>query len=261
MNNFNFSLSITNPESETFILHNHDNIYEILYFMEGDAEYIVEGAVYPLNKHDIILLRPNEMHMLKPKTNKIYERALVHLSGDFFKDLNCEQYRNIFTDHAPGTKNRIESKITKSCGLSDAFERLIKYSQVSEGQPVLTGIMLEILHLLNNTSVGGAPIKTRIHQVILYININYMDNITLSSIAENFFVSKAHLAREFRKITGHTVTSYVNEKRISSVLAACQNGVGITDAAYEAGFSDYTAFYRAFKKKYGYSPSFGLKNK
>lgn len=250
-----FRYSVTKPASETFVLHSH-NDYEILYFIKGDADYIVEGAVYQLNPHDIIIVRPYEMHRAFHKSNSLYERVVVNISQEFFEKTGCGNYTGAFLNRKAGTKNKIDAEIAVKCGLVDAYERLKKYtndySDVSS--PIARAIITEILHIINNTDAKNSLYENRIQQVISYINSNYRSNITLSSIADEFFVSKSHLSREFHRFTGYTLTDYIKRKRINGVLAMCRNGKNISDACYGSGFRDYASFYRAFFKEYGKSP-------
>ena len=88
----------------------------------------------------------------------------------------------------------------------------------------------------------------------MYLNGNYTGEITLDALQEKFFISKYHLCREFRKATGLTVHEYVRRKRLTKVLELRSQGLRIGAAAMEAGFRDYSSFYRAFRKEYGTPP-------
>ena len=59
---------------------------------------------------------------------------------------------------------------------------------------------------------------------------------------------------KFKAVTGGSVYGYINQKRLTSALAMLRKGASASDAAKECGFSDYTVFYRSFKKMYGFSP-------
>ena len=112
------------------------------------------------------------------------------------------------------------------------------------------------MYLINRISCFSSsdcstnPIKS----VILYLNNNYDTSVTLDSLQKRFFISKYYLCREFRKATGLTVHEYIRRKRLTRVRELRSQGLRINDAALEAGFNDYSSFYRAFQKEYGMPP-------
>ena len=77
--------------NKEFFLHTHD-FYEILLFLEGDAEYIAEQNVYPLEPYDIVLARKNELHRIRLKSAAYYRRIAIELLPSFFVENNCLLY-------------------------------------------------------------------------------------------------------------------------------------------------------------------------
>ena len=68
------------PQPEDFVLHTHDT-YEILCFLSGNAEYVVEGHVYPLRRGDLMLMCRSETHRLAVRSAVPYERMTVSFSA------------------------------------------------------------------------------------------------------------------------------------------------------------------------------------
>ncbi|MCM1026441.1 MAG: AraC family transcriptional regulator [Roseburia sp.] len=246
------------PTNAHFGLHNH-NSYEILLFLEGDAKYVVEDNVYTMEPGDLIIIRKHELHRIYHNSPTPYGRVVLMVSPDFFRENACAEYEAQFL-HAPlGTGHKIAAETVRSSGLYDAFLRYKRYSEdyrLPPDTPVLKSVILEILYLINRTSrfssadVSTGPIKS----VILYLNNNYTGEITLDILQEKFFISKYYLCREFRKATGLTVHEYIRRKRLTKVRELRAQGLHISDAALEAGFCDYSSFYRAFRKEYGVPP-------
>jgi AraC-like DNA-binding protein len=59
----------------------------------------------------------------------------------------------------------------------------------------------------------------------------------------------------FRKETGTTVTQYIRIKRLVMARQEILKGCTADEAAYKAGFNDYSNFYRAYKAFFGIVPS------
>ena len=255
MNGFTIGYTQLYPSRERFILHSHDN-YEILCFLGGDSDYIVEGAVYPLHPYDMILIRPQEMHRIYHKSDALYSRIVINIEKSFFEQEECTEYRRVFLDRESGTHNHISAGTVSESGISELFERMKKYTggYASFTSPVIRGEIIELLHLLNSVDISDSPRGNRVQEVIAYINNNYRNPVSLSSIAESFYISKAHLSRIFKKCTGYTVSGYINHKRIAAVGESFRRGMTLGDACMRAGFNDYTSFYRAFRREHGTNP-------
>ncbi|RED65645.1 response regulator transcription factor [Cohnella lupini] len=100
--------------------------------------------------------------------------------------------------------------------------------------------------------------KTRIdiEQIRRFIDRDFAEPITLESIAGLYFVSKEHLSRTFKQVTGTTVMDYIVTKRIGEANRLLQqSSASIKGAAEAVGYSDLTYFHRIFKKIMGITPA------
>ncbi len=246
------------PTNAHFQLHNHSD-YEILLFLEGDAKYVVEDKMYTLEPGDLIIIRKHEFHRIYHNSPTPYRRVVLMVSPAFFQENSCPDYEAQFLNAPLGTGNKIAADTVRSSGLYDAFLRYRKYSEeylLPADTPVLKSAIIEILYLINRIShfsssdCSTSPVKS----VILYLNNNYNTDVTLDALQERFYISKYYLCREFRKATGLTVHEYIRRKRLTRVRELRSQGLRINDAALEAGFNDYSSFYRAFQKEYGIPP-------
>lgn len=247
---------VENPNNDKFFLHNHD-FYEIYMFIKGDAEYVVEGNTYTLEPDDIIIIRRHEMHRVYHKSENEYRRTVLEVYPEFFRENNCAAYEKPFLS-ADDVGNKINAELVRKTGLKDAFSRLKKYSaEYSEtNTPVCRAAVVEILYLIsriNNFSEDDTANST-VRDIILYINNNFTGNISLDALAERFFMSKYHICRIFKEATGHTVHSYITRKRITKVRELRKEGSSIGEAAYLAGFGNYSSFYRSYLKEFGMPP-------
>lgn len=247
---------ITQANNDNFYLHNHD-FYEILLFSEGNSEYIVEGNTYTLEPGDIIVIRRNEMHRIFHKSPCNYARTIIYVYPEFFLENNCPEYELPFSN-TEKEGNKISADLASKMGLTDAFDRLNAYSRETHGTdtPVCRSAIIEILYLISKITafMGDDTHDDLVKQILLYINNNFAENINLDRLAEQFFVSKYHICKIFKNGTGHTVHSYVTRKRITRVRELRKQGKSISEAAYLAGFGNYTSFYRAYLKEYGAPP-------
>lgn len=255
-------LTHTQLYDQSFKLHNHDQ-YEIYMFIEGDANYIVEGNTYTLEPYDMIIIRNHQMHRVFHKSNAKYSRFVINIHPDFFKEMNCTEYESHFTNDSLDLGNKISADVVRKSGIYDAFLRLKKYSDnfSTHYTPIVNSALVELLYLINNItsfSTADASEKT-LEKVISYINNHYTEEISLNELSHHFYVSKYHLCRSFKKATGYTVHSYITHKRITRVRELIDEDMNISEAAAIAGFENYSSFYRAYLKEYGTTPKQALK--
>ena len=81
-----------------------------------------------------------------------------------------------------------------------------------------------------------------------------MENISVNDLSLTFYISKYHLMREFKKVTGCTIHTFLLNQRISHAQQMIAKGIQAGTASTLVGFSDYSLFYRSFLKLTGTSP-------
>lgn len=91
--------------------------------------------------------------------------------------------------------------------------------------------------------------------VISYINANLGEKLTLEHIAQKFWVSPSTITHLFNKKLGISFYKYVTGQRLAEAKNLISEGMPMEKIAVRVGFGDYSAFYRAFKKEFGISPS------
>ena len=94
-----------------------------------------------------------------------------------------------------------------------------------------------------------------VKSVIEYINANYSREVNLDELASLCGITKFHLAREFRKITGQTILTYTNILRCKKASVLIAEGKTVTEAALDCGFDSLSYFSRTYKKIMGNPPS------
>ena len=116
------------------------------------------------------------------------------------------------------------------------------------------GIKLLLTELLRcDAHQTGTP--ERLQLVMQYLQANYAKPITLSQLAALEHVSVSYLSRQFRRYTGKTVITYLNELRVQAAQALLiQTDEPVETIAEQAGFESPKYFSRIFRAKMGISP-------
>lgn len=97
--------------------------------------------------------------------------------------------------------------------------------------------------------------KEIITTCIEYIESNIHDKTSLDGISQYTKISKYHLHRMFKSLTGESLMEYVQSRKLtSSINELINTSMRIIDIAMEYGFDHEQSYIRAFKKKFGYTP-------
>ena len=129
----------------------------------------------------------------------------------------------------------------------DYYKRL---AIVSNLYPILFEINKSFLNNRQKIITTLDPIR----EIINYINYNITDNLSLEKLSTHFFISKSHLNRKFKQVTGSTVWEYITINRLLSARQLIRIGHPATEVCSSCGFKDYSAFFRAYKKAFSVSP-------
>ncbi len=87
-------------------------------------------------------------------------------------------------------------------------------------------------------------------------------NYSLSEMSTHFAMSESTFTRQLKRLTGLTPIRYLQELRLNKARRLLENRKykTIAKVAYQVGFKDANSFSRAFKKRYGKSPSDFINN-
>lgn len=93
--------------------------------------------------------------------------------------------------------------------------------------------------------------------VLAYVNENIYDQeLYISSVSRYFEISAPTLQKIIKAETGQTFSSYVEEKRLGKAYQLLsEGGQSVGEVSHACGFTNTNSFYKAFKRKYGVSPT------
>lgn len=83
-----------------------------------------------------------------------------------------------------------------------------------------------------------------------------VDSMSLDFLARQVGISKYHLIRLFKQVLGITPYQYQQKIRLEQARDAIREGMDVSTAAFVYGFTEVSAFSKAFKKRFGASPGF-----
>ena len=253
------------PDEALFPLHTH-NRYEIYCFLAGQGYYTVEGHDYPLTPGCILVMRDGETHKLHISPDRPYERMALHFPPNLIEASQRESLLFAFRTRPLGQRNMLPP----SEELSRVKDMLLRITDGTvppeEDRARILAYLPAILHELSQAAraaeaigpefltegeSGKAPL---VGQIIDHINQNPAAVEDMEALEKKFGYSRSYLNRTFRQSTGVSIWDYVILKRLTGARKAIRQGIPAAIAAHEAGYTDYSSFYRQYKKRFGISP-------
>ena len=245
-------------------LHHHD-FYEVYFFISGNVQYNIESRSYLLTPGDVLLISPMELHQpMFGREHREYERIVLWIDKQFLEGIGQpgESFTLCFDTSSPNHSNLLRPEGVQRQFLMFLLEQLIAESSSQEPYQSISALsyLAQVLVMLNrlalqqrNDTPTSAPDST-VYNVLSYINEHYSENLSLDDLANRFFISKYHLAREFQRLVGTSVHRYIVQKRLVMAKQMLGSGRPSSEVYQSCGFGDYSNFYRAFKSEYQISP-------
>ena len=245
-------------------LHHHD-FYEVYFFLSGNVQYNIENRSYLLTPGDVLLISPMELHQpMFGSEHREYERIVLWIDKQFLEGFSLpgESFTACFDTAAPTHTNLLRPEGVQRQFLMFLLEQLISENSSQEPFQEICSLtyLAQVLVLLNRLALqqrkeeSAAAPDSVVYDILGYINEHYSENLSLDDLANRFFISKYHLAREFQRLVGTSVHRYIVQKRLVMAKQMLSSGKPSSEVYQNCGFGDYSNFYRAFKAEYQISP-------
>lgn len=252
----------TNRVFSEFSCHCH-SVYEIYYFMNGDADIMIEGNVYKLTPHTLILLAPGVLHGIQVNSSQPYIRTVLYLKPEDVIPERLHLLTNIVPDIKKSPGEVFIYEHTQDYELDRFFYNLKQLenqpADIKEtlepiyNEAIIAQILLIYRTLKPNSNKFEAD--NRITEIVNYINLHLTQPLSLDFLSNHFFISKNYLNQLFKQYLGTTIIEYIRYKRV--VLAKqyiVHEKESAMNAALRVGFTDYSSFYRTYMKYMKTSP-------
>lgn len=242
-----FSHSITDTHVAQLKPHYH-NQYECHYFVDGDVEYTVEGKTFIPRPHSMFLYAGGLPHGFQMLSDQPHERYALHFHSSFLPS----DVRDLLL--APFHTGNAYYPDVRRYHILEYLHALVACGQMSQTLKsfALDVGTLSLLSQIANVYGDFSPPKQadidRIpmeEKIVKYIDRHLTEPLSPEKIADHFYISKSQLYRRFRKATGTTVADYIRSNRLHLAMQLIEDGFSASNAATNAGFADYSTFYRA----------------
>lgn len=245
---FKYAKGNTNIYGRMF--HDH---YEIYLLLAGKVEFTNNHTKQILNPFQLVVIPPGEYHQFVVNGNiDDYERCVIDIYPEIFEP-------DILPTALSGKELLF---LNESNRIVKHFIYLIECLSImdeSDFSHVLCAVATDIIFLIKNYHDVQCVLAENISSLSLnlmsYLNEHFTEQIDLDMLSQKFFCSTSSLCHVFKNDFGISIKKYIIQKRVNVANIALQKGEKPEEVCVKYGFSNYSTFYRDYKKYFGFSPS------
>lgn len=226
--------------------------WELTYVDKGELLTTIDGVSYHLKQGDLIFYAPMQFH-----TQSTFEKiSSSYLTINFKMNFN----------HADLLCNKIFSLKRDSYFIvTKLIEELSNDNLYSNDLSLcyLKQLIIQMLRLYNShfhskptTHMQQTYENELLNDILLYIDNNIYEKISVSTLCEHFCISTSMLHSLFRKNMNNTAKNYINELKLSKSKELIRNSTHtLSEISEMLGFSSIHYFSKKFKSYFNISPT------
>lgn len=244
-------------------VHTH-GAYEIYYLISGDRHYNVDGRMLYVKKGNVVLINPGTPHETLDAFAKAHERIMVNFTLEYITDVVKPKDLGLFDVFQMSPARVVELGIAEQAQVENLMRRIVYETRSNRrGRDTFLRVCLtELLICLQRniadekSTLVDQGLKSQVAGIAEYMRENYMQPLTLTQLAERFFVSPHYLCRVFKQVTGESFVGYLAHWRTEAAKTLLeQSALSVGRIAELVGYDNPIHFGRVFKAKTGYAPS------
>ena len=226
--------------------------WELTYVDKGELLTTIDRVSYHLKQGDLIFYAPMQFH-----TQSTFEKiSSSYLTINFKMNFN----------HADLLCNKIFSLKRDSYFIvTKLIEELSNDNLYSNDLSLcyLKQLIIQMLRLDNShfhskptTNMQQTYENELLNDILLYIDNNIYEKISVSTLCEHFCISTSMLHSLFRKNMNNTAKNYINELKLSKSKELIRNSTHtLSEISEMLGFSSIHYFSKKFKSYFNISPT------
>ena len=232
------------------IFHQH---HEVFLLLNGCVEYIGENDRSFIQPNTLVLIPQGIYHQFIVHGNiSEYERCVLEIDLSYQPTAHFESL----------LKQQTLFQLTADSGILDSFIRLCKYIEEPYAndfpylaEAITTEILSQLRHEQLLPSENKGTLNPLSRKAMEYIHAHLDQPLSLDKLAEACFVTPSTLSHAFRNSYGISVMQYVQNKKMAIAKHYILKGYSPGEVCRMCGYIEYSTFYRAYMKEYGFSPT------
>ena len=241
--------------TQTFARHSHEG-YALGVIESGALGFDYRGSHVVAPAGSINMAVPDEPHTGEAAVEEGWSYRMFYLETELLREAASQMEDR--PSQAPFFKSGVVHD-PRLAGVVRGLHQDLEQGDLSllAGQSRLLGLLAAVIR---RHASEGYRVKTigrepgPVKRARDYLEACYRENVSLDDLSQAAYLSPFYLIRVFRRETGLTPHSYLNQVRVNRCKALLAQGWTISAAALETGFVDQSHLTRQFKRHLGITP-------
>lgn len=257
-----FTCYIRQEQEFPFEWHYHPE-YELTYILSSNGRRLVGDSVEDYGPNDLVLIGPDMPHTWQSTApgRDGCSAVVIQFSGDFlgegfFARSELRSISEMFGLSPRGIRFETET----ASAMKGTFLKLIKAQGFSK-LSMLLSILDDLSRSENRRLLSGSVLRSnvrdqsRFNEVFRFMNEHLDRPVRQSEAAAIAGMSNSSFSRFFRRVSGRSFVTCLNEIRISRACSdLIETDMDITEICFSSGFRNISNFNRQFRKLKSCSP-------
>lgn len=252
---WNLTLNVYNCGNQNIEMeHTIKPDHYILYYVKEGKGYITERqAVHKVEAGQGFVVFPNEKTSIQSEHKKAMNVTWVAFSGylveRYLNRARLTVYEPVYGD---SSAREAEKMFDTLLAASTTFPN--RYCKIMAQLYSIFGFLID--NERKECQTETATPEFYLIKALDFIDINYMDDITVEDIASHAGINRKALYGVFKSLTGFSPKDYLIYYRMCKATALLKDtNLSVESVAVSVGYSDQFHFSKEFKKNVGLSPS------
>ncbi len=261
--------------SKTSYVHGAKNSadYQMVLVERGNLEVLCDNKMLSLKGGDVFISKPFENYKIKCfESEKVLLFTVITFHQSLFKNVKGDnEFLRAFEERENGRYNVYKTENLKDFSIVNCLNLLKSYTSKNLGfvhfSSVISTIISQLDIAYDELNATSSSASTNDLSIIVwdYISSNCMSMITAEEICKKFYVSKWYVDKVTKQFYGKPFHQTIKSMRMWHAKALMIYKHSLIKISKHCGYTDYSAFYRAYTSFFGVSPKneyqYYLKNK
>lgn len=238
--------------------HTHE-FMEFVYMLCGKSLHKVNGAEYPMNSGDLLIINYGEVHTYNAEPGTQFYNILIKPT---ILDKSLEECRDLFYLFETAPFRPFKALVNDRCRfirfspeekncfvtMLQLLEKELRCRDIGYDLTTKAGVNFLLTMIFRKMRGNLAEQTHEFKQVLDYIEENYAQTLSETELSKLCHYNPTYFSRVFKKYTGLTFTDYVKRLRIRKACAYIAEE-GRTNGLYiRVGYTNKTTFYKHFRE-------------
>lgn len=248
-------------------LHHHD-FAEFSLVVKGNGYETINGRTYEMKAGTARFLLPYQIHSIQSDQDHPIHLfcCMFDLSVLFDSSIDsqlCQLLFQVGNKYPNSTFLQTEEKkrMQQLCeDMMNEYRSLEIGKDSSIRAKLMEALVLYIRSIhrtqaYDSTTSREQHVKKKDWEIISFINLNYINSITLKELSLQFGVSPSYVSRLFKTYFNISFLDYLHKLRLKRAISLLMTTeMAIYEVAEESGFESFRTFSRLFRQVYNKTP-------